>query len=63
MALTSASRASPMHCLNVRFMVKSEDAYIFTFHKWHKNWRKGKTPPKLYFYKCPKIKYCMWCLP
>ena len=65
MALTSASTASAMHRLDVRFMVKSEDAYayIFTFHKWHKNWRKGKAPPKLYFYKCTKIKYCVWCLP
>ena len=54
MALTSASRASAMHCLDVRFMVKSEDAYIFTFHKLHKSWRKGKAPPKLYFYKRPK---------
>ena len=32
-ALASASRASAMHCLDVRFMVKSDDAYIFTFHK------------------------------
>ena len=50
MALTFASRASAMHCLDVRFMVKS-DGYIFTFHKLHKKWRKGKAPPKLYFYK------------
>ena len=54
MALSSASRASAMHCLDVRFMVKSEDSYIFTFHKLHKSWRKGKAPPKLYFYKYPK---------
>ena len=33
MALTSASRAFAMHYLNVRFMVKSDNAYIFTFHK------------------------------
>ena len=31
--LASAFRASAMHCLDVRFIVKSEDAYIFTFHK------------------------------
>ena len=42
-----------MHCLNVRFMVKQEDPYIFTFHKLHKSWRKGKAPPKLYFHKYP----------
>ena len=33
MALTSASKPSAMLFLNVRFMVKSEDAYIFPFHK------------------------------
>ena len=43
-----------MHCLDVRCMVKSEDAYNFSFHKLHKRWRKGKAPSKLYFYKYPK---------
>ena len=43
-----------MHCLDVRFMVQSDDAYIFTFNKWHKSWRKGKPPPKLYFCKYRK---------
>ena len=50
MALTSASRASAKHCLDVRFMVRSEDAYIFSFHKLCRSWRKGKAPPKLYIY-------------
>ena len=59
MALTSASRASAMHCLDVRFIVKSEDAYIFTFHKLHKSWKKGKAPPKLYFISTQKIKNCL----
>ena len=54
MALTSASRASTMHCLDVIFMVKSEDTYIFTFHKLHKSWKKGKASSKQYFYKYPK---------
>ena len=54
MALNSPFRASTMHCLNVGFMAKPEDAYIFTFHKLHKSWRKVKAPPKLYFYKYPK---------
>ena len=54
MVLTSVSRASAMLCLDVRTVVKSEDPYIFTFHKLHKSWRKGKAPPKLYFYKYPK---------
>ena len=34
--------------VDVRFMVKSEDVYISTFHKLHKSWRKCKAPPKLY---------------
>ena len=54
MALIYASRTSAMYCLDVRFMVKSEDAHIFTFHKVHKSWRIGKALPKLYFYKHPK---------
>ena len=54
MALTSPFRASAVHCLGVRFIVKSEDTYIFSFHKLHKSWRKGKGSPKLYFYKYPK---------
>ena len=53
-ALISACLASAMQGLNVRFMVKSEDAYIFTFRKLHKSWRKGKAPPKVYFFKYPK---------
>ena len=51
MSLTSACRVPAMHCLDVRFMVKSDDTYILTFHKLYKSWRKGKAPPKLYFYK------------
>ena len=54
MALTFVSRASTIHCLDLRFMVKLEDAYIFTFHKLHKSWWKGKAPPKLYFCKYQK---------
>ena len=55
MALTSASRASVIHCLDISFMVKLEDAYIFTFHKLHKNWRKGKAPPKTIYIKALQI--------
>ena len=64
--LTSASKASAMHCLEVSFMVKSEDAYIFTFYKLQKSWRKGEALPKLQnyvFISTQKIKNCVWCLP
>ena len=54
MALTSASTAFARHCLSVRFMVKLENVYILTFHRLHESWRKGRAPPKLYFYKYPK---------
>ena len=54
MALSSASSASAIHSHDVRFMVKLDDTYIFTFHKLHKSWRKGKAPPKLCFYKYAK---------
>ena len=54
MSYTFASRASVMYCLDIKFMVKSGDAYNFIFHKSHESWRKGKGPPKLYFYKYPK---------
>ena len=64
--LTSASKASAMHCLEVSFMVKSEDAYIFPFYKLQKSWRKGEALPKLQnyvFISTQKIKNCVWCLP
>ena len=64
--LTSASKASAMHCFDVSFMVKSEDAYIFTFYKLQKSWRKGEALPKLQnyvFISTQKIKNCVWCLP
>ena len=51
MVLTSAYRASSMHCLDIRFMVKSGDANVFTFHKLHNSLRKDKAPPILYFCK------------
>ena len=54
MPLTFTSRVSAIHCLDVRFTFKSEDAYIFTFHKLHKSWRKGKEPLKQHFYKYSK---------
>lgn len=51
MALTSASRASALHHLDVRYMTRSADRYSFTFHKLHKSWGAGKAPPKLEFFK------------
>ena len=47
MTLTSASSASALHCLDVRFMVKSETA---------KNYQ------NYFFISTQKIKNCVWCL-
>ena len=62
MVLTPTSRASAMRCLDVRYLVKSEDAYIFTSHKLHKSWRKAKHHQNYTFISTQKIKNCVWCL-
>ena len=50
MALTSASRVSGLHHLDIRYMSKINNNYIFKFHKLHKSWKKGECPPSLEFY-------------
>ena len=42
MALSSASRVSAIHHLNVRYMLRPEGKFVFTFHKLHKSWKYGK---------------------
>ena len=51
MTLTSASRASTIHHLEVWFMLRTPQEYIFTFHELHKSWRKGATSPNLVLHK------------
>ena len=63
MALTFVSRASTIHCLDLRFMVKLEDAYIFTFHKLHKSCERVKHHQNYIFVSTKKIKNCVWFLP
>ena len=53
LALTSSSRASAIHHLNINFMVTTEKFVQFTFHKLHKSWRRGKAPPNLTYYAFP----------
>ena len=36
-ALTSASRASAIHHLDIRYMVKENEKYVFKFHRLHKS--------------------------
>lgn len=50
MALTSASRVSALHHLDIRYMVLTETQCTFTFSKLHKSWKKGATPPAVTFY-------------
>ena len=50
MALTSASCTLGLQHLNIRFMVKTPSSFTFTFHKLHKAWKKGKSPPSVVFH-------------
>ena len=45
--LTSASRCHEICYLDIRYMVRSSDAYRFYFSKVTKTWRKGRAPPRL----------------
>ena len=49
MALSFASRASAIHHLDVRYMLRPDGKFVFTFHKLHKSWKYGKAPPSLEF--------------
>ena len=56
LALTSASRASGIHHLDIRYMVKGPDRYIFSFGKLYKAWQRGKAPPEVTYYSYPHNK-------
>ena len=51
MTLTSASRASAVKHLDIRYMVKGTQKYVFKFHRLHKSWRCGKAIPSLEFHE------------
>ena len=50
LALTSTSQVLGLQHLDIRFMTKGTNNYMFTFGKLHKPWRKGKSPPSLKVY-------------
>ena len=50
LALTTSSRASVIHHLDIRFTLNTSDKVTFHFHKLHKSWRKGKSSPSLTLY-------------
>ena len=47
MVLSSASRASSLQYLNIKFMARNDMSYKFHFHKLHESWRRGKAPPTI----------------
>jgi len=50
MAIASASRASEICYLDIRYLVKGKDSYEFHFVKLTKSWRRGKPRPKICFH-------------
>ena len=50
LTLTTSSRISALHILNLNHMIKISE---FTFHKLHKSWRRGKSSPSLKIYAFP----------
>ena len=45
--LTTASRASGLQLLDIRYMAKGDNKVASYFAKLDKSWRKGKPPPSL----------------
>ena len=56
LALKSASRIRDLHILDVTFMVKTSEKYVFKFLKLHKSWRQGQKPTTLEFVGFPQDK-------
>ena len=50
LAIASASRASEICYLDIRYLVKGKDSYEFHFVKLTKSWRRGKPRPKICFH-------------
>ena len=47
LALATASRSCSIHNLDIRFLIKYNDKYVFKFHRLYKSWKKGAAPPSL----------------
>ena len=54
--LTSSSRISALHILDLNHMIKTNEYYEFRFHKLHKSWRRGESPSSLKIYAIPSDK-------
>ena len=51
LALTSASRACTIHCLDLKFMSKFKHFVQFQFGKLHKGWKVNKSSPVVKYYE------------
>ena len=51
MVLSSASRAPALHHLDVKYMLRPNGKFVFTFHKLHESWKYVKASPSLDFCK------------
>ena len=59
LALTTSSRISALHILDLNHMIKTSEYYEFKFHKPHKSWRRGESPPSLKIYAFPSDHLCI----
>ena len=51
LALTSASRACTIHCLDICFVVRHAHFVQFMFGKLHNGWKSGKSSPFVRYYE------------
>ena len=56
LALTTSSRISALHILDLNHMIKTSEYYEFKFHKLHNSWRRDESPPSLKIYAFPSDK-------
>ena len=54
LALTAAARCSEICHLNIQYMVRLPNKYVFTFEKLIKSWRRGKSPQSVVFVAFPR---------
>ena len=56
LALTTSSRISAPHILDLNHMINTSQYYEFRFHKLQKSWKRGESPPSLKIYAFPSDK-------
>ena len=54
LAMAAACRSLEIYILNVNYMVRKDDCYIFYFHKLTKTWRRDKVLLVLSFIHLPE---------